>query len=423
MAMTPVAYLTDVEGLWSRLQSFAHDNPLVRLETEGGAQRLVVAPGACFVFGGDAVDRGPQGRLVVSTLVEAKLRQPEQVILLAGNRDLNKLRLRRELAGTPPPRTPADVAGGPRPALLRWILANTMGADAAFGHRQDELGRERGGAVDDETVVDSFLADVEPGGALLAYLRLATVAVRIGSALFVHGGLGRQSLGAVPGAPPPTDPRAVDVDAWLARLNHWYREQIAAYDAEAFEPGGRPAWAPLIAYQAPHPGQRTNPESVVYGRLADAHNNLHLPDRDVIAALGQAGVRRVFVGHTPSGDSPALLTDPERDFALLCADNSHARHGLGSQVEVSDAEIRVNAHVCLDGGPRPGPPASPKPVRLDVAAAGARGPLGLRTVSGARLVKGVLGDGRLLLYRALAGWSIEQTAHDLAHLGELEPPT
>ena len=64
----PIAYLTDVEGMWTRLASFALGNPLVRFDGD----RLVVSDGAIFVFGGDAIDRGPDSRRVVATLLEAK---------------------------------------------------------------------------------------------------------------------------------------------------------------------------------------------------------------------------------------------------------------------------------------------------------------------------------------------------------------
>ena len=45
------------------------------------------------MFGGDAIDRGPGGRRIVRTLLAARRRYGDRVILLAGNRDINKLRL------------------------------------------------------------------------------------------------------------------------------------------------------------------------------------------------------------------------------------------------------------------------------------------------------------------------------------------
>ena len=112
----PVAYLTDVEGMWSRLASFAHDNPCLTLAHD---DTLTVAPGCVFVFGGDAVDRGPWSRRIVRALLDVKTRQPEQVVLLAGNRDINKLRLPRELAGHLHRKAPPEVRSYPPPELLR----------------------------------------------------------------------------------------------------------------------------------------------------------------------------------------------------------------------------------------------------------------------------------------------------------------
>src|SRR5262245_6980421 len=104
--MSRAAYLTDVEGLWDKIEDFERDNPCVALQ-DG---RLVLADGVTFVFGGDAIDRGPWSRRIVSTLMQAKREYGERVVLLAGNRDINKMRLVRELAGHPPARTPREIA-------------------------------------------------------------------------------------------------------------------------------------------------------------------------------------------------------------------------------------------------------------------------------------------------------------------------
>ena len=130
-----LAYLTDVEGQWEKLATFCAENRLVALEGDD----LVLADDATFVFGGDAVDRGPHGRRTVACLTRAKRRYGDRVVLLAGNRDINKLRLARELCGHPPERAPAGLAAG---ALLRWILASTMGAKEALP--SSEPGGSRG---------------------------------------------------------------------------------------------------------------------------------------------------------------------------------------------------------------------------------------------------------------------------------------
>jgi hypothetical protein len=382
-----LAYVTDLEGMYDKLVGFATDNPLVRLEDH----RLVVARGAVLVYGGDVLDRGPGAMALMHSLLEAKLRQPEQVVLLAGNRDLNKLRLTRELGGLPLARTPEELKRGPRPDLLRWIFRTTMGAPDAFDHRQTEL-LARGEAASDEDVVDSVLADVAPGGLLQRYLEASQLAYRHGSTLFVHGGLTEQSLGLVPGRrAPPDHPGAVEIEQWTHELNGWLGEMLAAYTADPMAPPASAPWQTLIAYQAPLPGGRTNPGSVVYGRTADDDNNLRLPAAAVIAALSAQGMRRLVIGHTPSGDSPSLLR--RGDFELVCADNSHARHAHASQVFMTDEHLEVIARTTVDDDGDGGEPGPAQPVRL-ARQRGEEGPMGLREHAGGALVCGRLAAGR-----------------------------
>lgn len=390
--MSAVAYLTDVEGLWGKVEDFTRHNPLVRLEGD----RLVLEDGATLVFGGDAIDRGPWGRRVVAALLDAKRRYGERVVLLAGNRDINKMRLARELAGSPPARAPREVVEAGQPALLRWILENTMGAKRAFEMRRAEL--EHGGArVTDEEVVESFARDLAPDGELTEYLAVCQLAYRDEQTLFVHGAVTEENLGTVPGH----ERRIPGVDEWIAALNDFYREQVAAYRERRMRREGEPGWAALVAYQAPIPGTRLNQASVVYGRPADALGNPVLPAPSVIEALSRAGIGRVVVGHTPSGDSPSVLCD--HGFQLVIADNSYGRVERGSQVAIEGERLAVAASAVLDGG-------AEAAVRFDLRTLSAEGPIGLRDAPTGRLVKGQLETGDFLSFRFLEGFAAEQTA-------------
>jgi hypothetical protein len=395
-----LAYLTDVEGMWSKVTSFASGDAARRLGVAlDGKARLVVSPGTIFVFGGDAIDRGPYGRRVVATLLEAKRRQPDRVVLLAGNRDINKLRLLRVLGGHPPAFAPPELTSrAARPALLRFLFERTMGARDAFEHRRTELVGE-GHPATDEDVVDSYIADVAPGGDLRAYLGLCQLAYRAGETLFVHGGIGDESLGFVPTRPPEPD-----LDRWVLALNDFYGDQMSAFEEQRLDSTGEPAWAPIVAYQAPVPGTRTNPSSVVYGRLADEHNNLQLPSDTAVHALGCAGIERVVLGHTPSGDTPSIRRDvtSARRFELIVADNSHARVDTASQLGIDGARITVDGRTKLDDG-------TEHEVAFALDLDDGATPIG-RTTADERLVKGVLPDGRLLLYKALPEWGTEQIA-------------
>lgn len=389
-AACPVAYLTDVEGIWEKLASFCHDNPHVSLEA---GDRLRVQPGVTFVYGGDAIDRGAAGRRVLRTLLGAWRRQPSQVVLLAGNRDINKLRLVRELNGYPPVRAPPEVRVASRPLLLRWIFENSMGAREAFAFRHAELAGT-GAAVSEEEVVDSFLEDLGPGGLLRDYLAACRLVHRIGNTLFVHGGVHEHSLGQV-----PSRGYVEGVDAWAEALNRWYAEQVEAFLEQRFDHEATPAWQPLIAYQAPAPGTRVNTASVVYGRMADENNHPMLPSQALIAALVREGIHRLVVGHTPSGDSPSVVR--AEGFELILADNSYARVEGASRLFIRDDSIYVEGRAKLDNGRL-------EQVRFELAREEDSSGLGRQLLDSGHLVKGPLESGDWLLFRALPQWRIEQ---------------
>ncbi|OGQ11713.1 MAG: hypothetical protein A2138_15720 [Deltaproteobacteria bacterium RBG_16_71_12] len=402
----PVTFLTDVEGQWQRLASFLVDNPHAAL-VDG---QLVVRPGATLVFGGDAIDRGAHGRRIVRLLLDAKARQPDQVVLLAGNRDINKMRLATELAGEPLRRTPEEVKAAPAPALLRWIFAHTMGAAQAFEFRQAEL-TALGETASDDDVVQSFLADLAPGGELTAYLAACQLAWRSGATLFVHGGVAEEALTLVPGNPPSSLDR-FDVDAWAERLNRFYAEQIQAFVARARRADGGRAWAELIKYQTPHPETRRNPASVVYGGFGDADNNPRLPARPVVDALLRSGVHRVVVGHTPNGDvaSTVRATSTGAPFEVVIADNSRSRVDTACRVTVRDDAIALAGRVILDE-------EGERSIDVALPLADRGSPVGRHTADGS-LVKAPLDEG-FHTFRYLPGYRVTQRLVARGALGPL----
>jgi hypothetical protein len=358
------------------------------------------------VFGGDAIDRGADGRRVVAALLAAKRRQPSQVVLLCGNRDLNKLRLVDELAGEPPPGAPEEVRRGGRAPLLHWILAHTMGAPRAFAYRAAELAAA-GARADRDAVVESFLADLAPAGELTAYLCAGQLAYRSGATLFVHGAITGESFGRVP----ERDERVTDTDAWIAALNAFHVRQMTAFRARARDARGSPGWAPLVRYQAPLPGTRLHQASVVYGRPVDDASNPVLPPAGVIAALGRDGIRRVVVGHTSNGDCPGVIRGAD-GFELILADDSRGRIARGSQVFLDDEPRILGAVQLADGA------------TLEVAtylqAEGASSPLGRRHRTG-HLVKARLARGDYLLYRCSADYQIEHATASAEELADSRP--
>lgn len=390
-----VTYVTDVEGQWERFASFVAGNPHLDLVDDA----LVIRPGATFVFGGDAIDRGARGRAIVRMLLACKRRQPDQLVLLAGNRDINKLRLVTELDGAPPRHAPDDVQRGPRGALLRWIFEHTMGAAQAFDFRRQELASE-GRATADDDVAESYLEDLAPGGELTEYLGACQLAWRAGHTLFVHGGVAAPALTQVPRRP-VVELRRFDVDAWIEQLNAFYLDEQRAFVARARDVDGKRAWRALIAYQAPRPGTRSNPASVVYGRFGDADNNPTLPATDVVDALVHGGVRRVVVGHTPNGDVASVVRTaaPRAAFEVVIADNSRSRVQGACRLTVRDDAVTLEGALVLDDG-------SARIVAATVALHERASPVGLRAGDGS-LVKVPVDEG-FHTFRYLPGYQFSQ---------------
>jgi len=321
----PLLYTSDLEGRWDKLEHALDGCPWARLDGD----ELRVEPGAVFLFGGDTVDRGPGSLRLVSTLVRAQAAMPDRVVLLAGNRDINKLRLPRELGAADLPGFPANRAD-----RLREILRRTMGAPDAFDHRVAELG-----GASDEAVVESFLEEVRPpDGPLYRYLRQARLGFRWRDVLVLHGGPSPENLGLVPGAPTEST-----LAGWLSALDAFLQRQLDAYAAN---PTGRDH-AALVQYQAPLPGTRANAQSVVYARPVNAQGEPQRLAPAVVDLLRREGIRRLVVGHTPTGDCPSVLVAD--DITLLMADTSYSPLEHGARVELHVDHSRVVGAALVEG--------------------------------------------------------------------------
>ncbi|CAK9035756.1 unnamed protein product [Durusdinium trenchii] len=218
---------------------------------------IILQENAHFVFGGDAVDHYPGDLQILDDLLDLKRRYGERVQFIVGNRDVNKLRLPFELSEAfienwplkehpgvywLPTKRPRDVLSeeiletNAPTEHLKWILKETLGAGNAFESRRAELKRKDGCLGTDEEVLQSFVPgqrwfgaqvkEASPGGRLFEYLTLAKLAVQIGDALFVHGGLPRADLTWTPGWLPPAGERR-PVREWLKGLDRFKTEQLA----------------------------------------------------------------------------------------------------------------------------------------------------------------------------------------------------
>jgi hypothetical protein len=162
--------------------------------------------GCHFIFGGDSCDRGHCDIRFLKDMISLKERYPDRVHFILGNRDVNKLRLPVQLhakllkyphkaywVNT----TPQDLEAFPlndRNARMKWVLKQTMGAPASYECRRQEL-QDLGFPTDDDTVTESYLALIMPGGLLLKFLQYGRIGLIMEDTIFVHGALNDLCLG------------------------------------------------------------------------------------------------------------------------------------------------------------------------------------------------------------------------------------
>lgn len=444
-----IGYVADVEGHWDYFLEYVqrsqvldwedheeHNNILSTPTSNKSIkfQRLKLRPNTHFVYGGDSVDKGPGDIRLCRSLVSLKKRYPDNVHLLVGNRDLNKLRFSSELSDDDMRRPLEDIKRpfwdpkaksykehleeiiqndaadskdctlenlNTKAERLRWMLKHTLGCPETFEFRREEVAileqiygsyppnfsethdsspihffptNNDATKVTDETVVNSFEYEINhPEGSLRQYMHHASIAAIIGNTIFVHGAIDRLTMRFVPAkeskfelptSPPPsfteqsivniTDGTMIeDVHEWVKSLNDYLHDGLKDFES-------RPVWNPertsrggesLLAIQnRPSMWGR----SVVCNSYADggvvatddaeegrkkalriaeeecnplAFEGIASNVLDPIPAewLLKHGIRRIVVGHKPTGDCPAVLSPAYTGVEVCAVDTSFAR--------------------------------------------------------------------------------------------------
>ncbi len=422
-AETLVSYCTDAEGDFGKLTRFFKDNPAFRLGADG---LYHLEPGAVFVFGGDAPDRGAGSIRVMRELTRLKAESGDRVFLIAGNRDINKTRLARELAPEWRPKlallqswsdwakeknllaphadlSAASSAFADMPQRLRWILERTMGAPKAFDFMRQELAILAGVAeaqISDMEVTAAFRREYSPAGVFGRYINSTQLAARVGNTLFIHGGIPSEALGTVPNI----QEKEADFDRWLKALNTWLKASLESWK-QSSEQGEWNEVADrnletLNDYAKPPVGQKINAESILQGKTAGPNNEPYLPSDHVIEVLMKLGIHRLVVGHSPIGSVPFVLR-AKNGFEMVWADNSYsATETHAARVLLSgDGLVDMRVDYRIDG------------LEADLAARietklGENSVIGRMLPSG-EIVLGIRADGKLLLGKVVRGFKIE----------------
>mmetsp|Transcript_54216 Transcript_54216/g.129191 ORF Transcript_54216/g.129191 Transcript_54216/m.129191 type:complete len:945 (+) Transcript_54216:92-2926(+) len=338
-----IEFLTDVEGNWEYFMRWVERSDA--LDWAGvergpwGPGTLVLKDDYYLVFGGDAPDKGPGDIRFVKTLLYLKLKYPDRVFIILGNRDINKLRFAAELEQDAAPLHPlpwdvkamsleawldAEHLTPSRVNTLKWML-HFMGCQkTTFATRKHELALlDPNVVVDDEAVVDSFVESVHPSSRdpwMLRLLKMGHLALVLDDTLFVHCGMHDAALNHVPGKAEP----AKSLEHWCIELEFWKEHQLEEfvksphwYPAE----GGRRRGADdLILYGTPgYPDEAT---ICYYNPFASG--NPQLRSAKVEDYLTESGINRVLSGHQPHGQSPTVVRHPRTGLLCVTADTSYS---------------------------------------------------------------------------------------------------
>lgn len=222
-----VTYIGDVDGNWDQFCSFVdHSRGLSFVLEKEHHSRCLAADMELrleedwhFVFGGDALDKGPGTLRVLDTMVMAKKKWPTRVHLLFGNRDINKMGWARALA---------ELDRGSIKSisnLWREDESCNRHVDGEFECRRQELARLEGKSPDEvtqEDVVDSYADSLKVGGYVAEFVLRAQLAILLGDNLFADGQV--IALDSVPGMEEDEE----TVRQWIEDLNEWGRGQAVS---------------------------------------------------------------------------------------------------------------------------------------------------------------------------------------------------
>lgn len=249
---------------------------------------------------------------------------------------------------------------------LKYMLKHTLGCPDTFEFRRQELAILNGNCdvedISDDQVLENFVHEVEhPEGSLRQYLENANVAAIVGNTLFVHGAVDANTMKYVPRqdtrferplSRPPPGKICNAVNEWVNALNDYLKAGLQDYRS-------RPLWDENRTTRGGEALLALQNRAAVWGRsiisncygdggcittdhalqyLNDPHRseleekdplvfeNVSSNPRDpkVAAWLKDDSIRRVVVGHKPTGDCPAVLSAAYTGVEIVSGDTSYS---------------------------------------------------------------------------------------------------
>ena len=284
----------------------------------------VLYPSCKFVFLGDLLDNGPDNIKLLVFFMCLKKHNPDNVILIAGNRDINKLRLyfieyqsdylrikdwddvwEKEFKSKYNNETELEKK---KIIVLKFIFEKTMGASSLFVNLQKELNLKN-----DQEVYNyfsnQFLQFVKE---YLKFCKLVEVDKETGS-IFVHGGIGNSNYLKLYR---DSSKESSSLENWIQDLDKDFQEDIQLTMLNELLSIIRYCEPKIIGKEKEKDvwgkgSENTNDTSVIHLRPWGNNNNLlpidSLEGSCFMSLLHENGINKMFVGHSPVGKLPVMI--------------------------------------------------------------------------------------------------------------------
>jgi len=367
-----IEVMPDVEGCWNKVLDFMTKS---RIFTVNGHtitydnfkpenyRQINMKSNCKFVCLGDMIDNGPNNFAVLALLRYLKETYGKNVILILGNRDINKLRLKFELETIRPKYIGNTelvnlykqlvnlykILGSQNDQLnikveiLKYLLTNTFGIRDNFNFMKTELN-----TINDLDVLKGYKDLVSNYNDLMYILKNGQLIYydEPTKSIFVHGSINcvnflKNHNGTI---------TYKTVDEWVKNLNKWARDIIINPTQTNIEE--------LILYQEPdhNPHKKViteNQYSVVGARPWD-YDKTEINDKGFYKTIGvvsqiiecsqkvnNLGINNILVGHSPIGQLPIIIKDENTNIITVACDTTYASRI--SNITVNKNEVFVRA--------------------------------------------------------------------------------
>jgi hypothetical protein len=362
--------MADSEGCWNKVLSFMEKSEIFTINGEKITSTNFPAPdynkrnvftglkmrdNCKFVSLGDTIDNGPNNFAVLRLLRYLKSKYRDRVVLILGNRDINKLRLKYELVNNyVRPGFENDLfikEENQRTELfnkikfakntstkLRDLLINTFGIRDNLENIKTEIKSK-----DDMDVVRAYKKMLSENGDLTYLLKNGQLIYydKPTKSIYVHGSVNCTNFLL----DPASNTKYSSVTEWVNGLNKWSKKYINL----AYNGGSEDDIEPLIKYQEGRAKSDTRgpygsdvKESVIYSRPWDTSASVGIASTiaNVCAKLVSKSIQFIVIGHSPVGQFPVIIKG-EGDIATIACDTTYT--GIIGNVSIVKNDVIIKA--------------------------------------------------------------------------------